>query len=161
MLVLIAMVGSLSLAVTSVMLRPLARFSAATKRMATGDLEQRVRVDSDDELGQLSKNFNAMAAQLETQDFPLRRISMDAYLQRIGNTLRPALEQKGILRVRATEAVVLLEPDLMETVCLNLLDNARKAIDGSGIIVLEGLVERKRDIASACRTAARKFPLRS
>ena len=49
------------------MLRPLARLSAATKRMASGDLEHRVRVDSDDELGRLSRDFNTMAMQLEAQ----------------------------------------------------------------------------------------------
>ena len=218
MLALVAVVGALSLTVTSVMLRPLTRLSAATKRMADGDLEHRVRVDSDDELGKLSRDFNAMAAQLEAQvqelrdaaqrqedfigsfaheiktpltsiigyadllrsrlstpeqvresagyifsegrrleslsqklmdlivlekqDFPLRLTSMGAYLQRIGNTLRPALEQRGIrLRVRSEDATIPLEPDLMETVCLNLLDNARKAVDGSGVIVLEGFVE--------------------
>lgn len=218
MLALIALVGVLSLAVTSVMLRPLERLSAATKRMAGGDLEHRVRVDSDDELGRLSKDFNTMASQLEAQvqelkdaaqrqedfigsfaheiktpltsiigyadllrsrpsspeqvwesagyifnegrrleslsqklmdlivlekqDFPLRYVSMDAYLQRIGNTLRPALEQRGIrLRVRSEDAAIPLEPDLMETVCLNLLDNARKAIDSGGIVVLEGFAE--------------------
>lgn len=218
MLALIAIVGVLSLAVTSVMLRPLARLSAATKRMAGGDLEHRVRVDSDDELGRLSRDFNAMAAQLEAQvqelkdaaqrqedfigsfaheiktpltsiigyadllrsrpvtpeqmregagyifsegrrleslsqklmdlivlekhDFPLRQISMEPYLQRIGNTLWPAFEQTGIrLRIRVEDAQISIEPDLMETVCLNLLDNARKAIDGNGIIVLEGFAE--------------------
>ena len=67
MLALTAIVGALSLAVASVILRPLARLSAATKRMAAGELDQRVRVDSSDELGRLSEDFNAMAARLEEQ----------------------------------------------------------------------------------------------
>ena len=29
----------------------------------------------------------------------------------------------------------------MESVCLNLVDNARKSIDGNGTIMLEGMVE--------------------
>ena len=45
------------------------------------------------------------------------------------------------LTVRADAAKIPLEADLMEAVCLNLLDNARKAMDGRGIIILEGLVE--------------------
>lgn len=216
MLVLIAVVAILALAVSSVMLRPLARLSAAAKRMAAGDLEQRVRVDSSDEFGQLSADFNTMAAQLkaqvqaltdaarrqedfigsfaheiktpltsiigyadllrsrpvtpdqiregagyifsegrrlealsqklmdlivlEKQEFPLRPTAMDAYLRQIGGTLLPALEQKGIsLRIHAAQATIPLEPDLMKTVCLNLLDNARKAIDDRGMILLEGL----------------------
>ena len=216
MLVVISVVGALSLAVTTVMLRPLARLSSATKRMARGELEHRVPVDSEDELGRLSKDFNAMAAKLEAQvqalkdaarrqedfigsfaheiktpltsiigyadllrsrplspeqtresagyifsegrrleslsrklmdlivlekqNFPLRQVSMADYLQRIGGALQPAFEKSGIrLRIRAVEAQIAIEPDLMETVCLNLLDNARKAIEGSGVVVLAGL----------------------
>ena len=67
---------------------------------------------------------------------------MDAFLRRAGGALRPALERQGIqLTVRARPGRVPLEPDLMETVVLNLLDNARKAIDGPGTILLEGQPE--------------------
>ena len=218
MLVLIAVVGAASFGVASLMLRPLARLSAATKRMAEGELKHRVRVESDDELGQLSSDFNIMAARLEEQvqqlkdaaqrqedfigsfaheiktpltsiigyadllrsrtasservresaeyifdegrrlellshklmelivlekeSFSMRCVLMDAYLRRIGQTLQPVFEREGgRLRVRAEKAQIFIEPDLIESVCLNLLDNARKAIDGDGVVVLEGLVQ--------------------
>lgn len=218
MLVLTAAVGVLSLVVSGLMVRPLGRLSAAARRMAAGELDVRVRVDSGDEVGRLAADFNTMAAQLEVQvqelkdaaqrqedfigsfaheiktpltsiigyadllrsrpstaeqvrdsagyifsegrrlealsrklmdlivldkqDFPLRPVPMDAFLRRVGGALRPVLEPCGIrLAVRAKAAVIPLEPDLMETVCLNLLDNARKAIDGGGVIILEGLPE--------------------
>lgn len=218
MLCLTAAVGLLSLAVSAMLLRPLNRLSAATCRMAAGELDQRVSVDRDDELGQLSADFNVMANRiqrqvrelresarrqedfigsfaheiktpltsiigyadllrsrtlspeqvrenamyifsegqrlealsrklmdmivLDRQDFPLRPIPMDAFLRQAGGALRPALEKQGIqLTVRARAARIPLEPDLMETVVLNLLDNARKAIDGKGYILLEGVPE--------------------
>ena len=218
MLAITAAVGALSLTVTALMLRPLSRLSAATRRMAAGELNQRVRVDSGDELGRLSADFNAMAARLEKQvqelteakrrqedfmgsfaheiktpltsiigyadllrsrpatpeqvrdsagyifregrrleslsrklmdlivldrqDFPLHPIPMDAFLRRVGGALRPVLESQDIrLTIRARAAVIPIEADLMETVCLNLLDNARKAIEGRGVIVLEGVPE--------------------
>lgn len=218
MLGLTAAVGLLSFAVAGVMLHPLAQLSAATKKMAAGDLKQRVRVESGDELGKLSADFNAMAEQLENQvqelkdaaqrqedfiasfaheiktpltsiigyadllrsremtaeqtrqsagyiftegrrlealshklmdlivlekqDFPLRTVRMAPYLQRIGGALEPALAKKSIrLRIRAEEGNLPLEPDLMETVLLNLLDNARKAIEQGGVILLEGFCE--------------------
>lgn len=67
MLGLVAAVGLVSLSVSVVMLRPLGRLSAATKRMAAGELSERVAVKGDDELAQLSTDFNVMAARLEAQ----------------------------------------------------------------------------------------------
>ena len=218
LLVLTGAVGALSLAVAAMLVRPLARLSAATRRMAEGELEQRVRVDGDDEIAQLSADFNVMAHRiqkqvaelkaaarrqedfigsfaheiktpltsiigyadllrsrpagpeqirenagyifsegrrlealsrklldlivLERQDFPLRPVPLDAFLRRTAGAAEPGLEQAGIrlvLRVRPVTA--LLEPDLMETVCLNLLDNARKAMEQGGEVLLEGLPE--------------------
>ena len=79
---------------------------------------------------------------LDKQDFPLRPTAMGSFLEETGNALRPALEQAGIrLRVKAEQAVVPLEPDLMKTVCLNLLDNARKATAPGGSIALTGRAE--------------------
>lgn len=78
---------------------------------------------------------------LEKQDFSLRAMPMDKFLYRIGGALRPVLESQGIqFAVRAQKCTVLIEPDLMETVCMNLLDNARKAVGDGGTIVLEGIV---------------------
>ena len=218
MLGLILAVGLVSLAVSALMLRPLRQLSSASRRMAEGELHQRVAVDSGDELGRLSEDFNTMAERLEQQvqaltdaarrqedflgsfaheiktpltsiigyadllrsrpasmeqvresagyifsegrrlealsrklmdlivldkqDFPLRETPMDRFLYQVAGALRPALEKAGIrLYLRAAPGLVPLEPDLMETVCLNLLDNARKAMDQGGAILLEGSPE--------------------
>jgi len=79
---------------------------------------------------------------LDRRDFPLRAAAMGAFLERTGNALRPALEGAGIrFTVEAEEAPVYLEPDLMEAVCLNLLDNARKATPEGGTVTLTGRAE--------------------
>lgn len=79
---------------------------------------------------------------LEQQDFPLRAVPIDTFLQRIGKTMLPVLEKQGIcLKIQAEKAVLSIEPDLLETVCLNLLDNARKAMDNGGAITFEGICE--------------------
>ena len=218
MLVLTGAVGGLSLAVAAMLARPLARLSAAARRMAEGELSQRVRVDGDDEIAQLSADFNVMAHRiqrqvaelkaaqrrqedfiasfaheiktpltsvigyadllrsrpagaaqvresagyifnegrrlealsrklldlivLERQDFPLRPVPLDAFLSRVAGAMEPPLQRAGIrLTVRAQAVTALMEPDLMETVCVNLLDNARKAMENGGEILLEGLAE--------------------
>ena len=76
---------------------------------------------------------------LDRRDFPLRPVSLRAFLERTGNALRPALEGAGLrFAIEAEETPVYLEPDLMETVCLNLLDNARKATPPGGSVTLTG-----------------------
>ena len=79
---------------------------------------------------------------LDRQDFPLRGVAMDAFLRQVGGAMRPALESQGIrLTVRAAAAEIPLEADLMKTVCMNLLDNARKAMEDGGSVTLEGRTE--------------------
>ena len=79
---------------------------------------------------------------LEKQIFSLHMIPMDSFLRQVGGALRPALETSGIhLTIRADAAKIPLDAGLMESVCLNLVDNARKSIDGNGTIMLEGMVE--------------------
>ena len=56
--------------------------------------------------------------------------------------MEPPLAQAGIrLTVRSQSVLALMEPDLMESVCVNLLDNARKAMDNGGEVLLEGFSE--------------------
>ncbi|HEU4731324.1 MAG TPA: HAMP domain-containing protein, partial [Kofleriaceae bacterium] len=60
------------LALAAVILRPVVSLSAATSRIAGGDLSARVPPAGDDELGRLCASFNAMAARIERDDAALR-----------------------------------------------------------------------------------------
>lgn len=77
---------------------------------------------------------------LEKEALPLRRVEMPAFLERMAGVLRPRLEQEGIrFEIRTDPGTAEIEPDLMESVCLNLLDNARKAVPKEGVICMEGI----------------------
>ena len=52
--------------------------------------------------------------------------------------VRPWKKRALPWRYRPAPGAAEIEPDLMESVCLNLLDNARKALDAGGRILLEG-----------------------
>ena len=53
--------------------------------------------------------------------------------------MQPSLKKLGIvLKVIVEDASLMLEPDLMKTVLLNLLDNGRKAMEGEGTLYLLG-----------------------
>jgi two-component system OmpR family sensor kinase/two-component system sensor histidine kinase BaeS len=57
--------------------RPLATLTAASARIADGDLAARVAVASGDELGTLAATFNRMAANLQTQETVRRNLMAD------------------------------------------------------------------------------------
>ena len=77
---------------------------------------------------------------LENQGLRLRAVEMPGFLEQAAGVVRPGLEQAGIrFAVHADPGTAEIEPDLMESVCLNLLDNARKAVENKGLIRLEGI----------------------
>ncbi len=216
MLGLILAAALAALAVSAWISRPLRRLSEAARQMAGGDLSQRMEVRGDDEIGQLSRDFDQMADQLQRhmqeltdaarrqEDFLhsfahetktpltsiigyaelllsrparpelvqesasnifregrrlerlshklldmvvleregaiLRPTEMTDFLEQVSDVFRPALEHADIrLETHAEPGTADIEPDLMESVCLNLLDNARKAITGEGLIRFEGI----------------------
>jgi signal transduction histidine kinase len=57
--------------------RPLGDLTAAARRMAAGDYEQRVPVRSDDEIGELASSFNIMAGAVENQERLRRQMAAD------------------------------------------------------------------------------------
>ena len=52
--------------------RPLGQLTATTEKIGTGDLSQRVKVTTDDEIGKLGTEFNQMVASLSEKEAQLR-----------------------------------------------------------------------------------------
>lgn len=76
---------------------------------------------------------------LKKQDFKLYRISAEVLFQGIEDTVDLLMKENQIQFFTKIEPGELyIEPDLMKTVCLNLLDNARKAVSENGKIYLKG-----------------------
>lgn len=82
---------------------------------------------------------------LKQQDFEFRKVSAKRFLTSVYDTVYPAMQETGIVfTANIQDGLLLIEPDLMKTVCMNILDNARKAIDGKdGRVVLTGRKIRK------------------
>ncbi len=193
--------------------RPLRRLTATVRRISGGDLSHRSRLETADEFGQLSRDFDAMAdkvqeniSRLETDmqrqesfmgafahelktpmtsiigfadllrqgtldentrmmaadyiyseahrlerlSFKLldllllkkdevifKRIWLETFINEIQRALSPGLKSKGIRLVcRAEQKRVALEPDLVKSLLYNIIDNASKAMEGEGLIVL-------------------------
>ena len=75
----IALASALAAMVATAALRPVRRLTAAAESVAaTGNLSERVEVESDDELGRLARRFNGMLAALEDSVGRQRRLVADA-----------------------------------------------------------------------------------
>ncbi|MDQ7820820.1 MAG: ATP-binding protein [Armatimonadota bacterium] len=57
--------------------RPLGRLAEAARRVARGDLTAHVEVESDDELGEVARTFNAMVAEIHRSEEDRRRLLAD------------------------------------------------------------------------------------
>jgi len=104
---------------------PLAQVSRAALAVARGDFSRRVAVDSDDEIGQVARSFNYMAAQLER----LEQLRRD-FIANVSHELRtPLTSLRGFIQgirdgaVPAAQQDKYLELALKELARLNRLVN--------------------------------------
>jgi len=67
----------LSIVLAQRLTRPLRQLTAATQAVAAGDLSQQVPVTSDDELGELARDFNQMALALATSEAQRQQLLAD------------------------------------------------------------------------------------
>ena len=116
----VAAVGAvlLALLLTRQILRPVESLTSAARGIAAGDLQQRVPVDSDDELGELARAFNVMAATRERLEELRRNLvndvahelrspitNLQGYLEVLRDGIAPATPQT--IEVLHEEAVLL------------------------------------------------------
>lgn len=213
-LILLAISTIVIFVVTRWLVSPIKRLSKATKGIADGHSIVPVRVSSEDEIGQLTRDFNTMARRLEKtmkelheaverqemfvgnfahelktpltsiigygdmlrskrlseeeivnysnlivvegkrlesmsmkllelivlkkQDFKMYRVNAQEFFQGIIDTVGLLMEKQMEFIVEIEPGELYIEPDLMKTVCLNLLDNARKSVGENGKIYLKG-----------------------
>lgn len=217
---LLVICAGLSYSAAWVLTRPLDKLSKTARALAAGDLACRTNIQTADEIGQLAREFDAMAARqeahvaaltatMEGQDRfissfthelktpmtsiigyadllrrgtlspeeqadaanyifsegkRLERLSLKlldlfladqqgialvpaspaALLRDLAAPLEPALAERGIrLTLSLEEGQCLLEPDLVRSLALNLLDNSRKALENGGAITLSCAMTEK------------------
>lgn len=76
-----------------ILLKPLSEINNAAKKLAKGEVEKRVHIDSEDEIGELADSFNIMAESLEKVD-TIRR----EFISNVSHELRsPITSIKGFI----------------------------------------------------------------
>ncbi len=137
----IALAAGLAALVATAALRPVRRLTAAAENVAsTGNLSERVDVKSDDELGRLATQFNAMLAALERSVGAQRRLVADA-----------SHELRTPLTAARTNVDLLREGKLPETEQRHALDEAS--------IELDALTKLLADLVELARGEERKLRL--
>lgn len=74
---------------------------------------------------------------LGKDDFPMTEVELTSLARQIKEAMAPVLEGKQVqLHVYCKPGRCRLEPELVKSLVLNLLDNGRKALDGGGTLAL-------------------------
>jgi two-component system sensor histidine kinase MprB len=129
----IAIAAALAAAVATAALRPVRRLTAAAETVAaTGNLGERVEVESNDELGRLATRFNGMLAALEESVGRQRRLVADA-----------SHELRTPLTAARTNVDLVREGKLPEEEVRHALDEASVELDSLTSLVSD-LVELAR-----------------
>ena len=101
----------LSLGLSRRILHPIEALTHAAREMERGDLSQRVRVDSNDEIGGLARAFNAMAEGLERLEQSRRNMVTD-----VAHELRTPLSNVRAYLEALRDGVIEPSPDILQSV---------------------------------------------
>lgn len=217
-LILLAVAAVFSWLLSTFLVRHMSRLKKATREIADGNLSYRSNVETDDEIGELSRDFDKMAEELEknvsllesaaeekdrfmgafthelktpmtsiigyaellrTQELDeedkedalqyiyseakrlenmslkllqlfvadkekleMKKVCPKDIVEDIVTHLTPTLNEQNIKIIcRTEEGFAVLEPDLVRTLIINLIDNARKAMDKKGRIRVDQKIE--------------------
>lgn len=98
-----------------------------------------------DQIVREGKRMEAMSMKLmdlivlRKQDFKRYNVSAEFFLSGVAETVSLLLKRENVeFQIMAEDALIKIEPDLMKTVVINLIDNGRKAVANGGIIKLTG-----------------------
>ena len=74
---------------------------------------------------------------LKKDKISMKPVNLESFISDVGKVLEPNLQKKEIRLVcKSEQGTVYLEPDLIQSLLYNLVDNASKAIEANGIIAL-------------------------
>ena len=162
---------AISLILSSTLLSPIRRMTHASESMADGDFTQKIPVESEDEIGTLSRTFNTMASQLETTLSELKNAERQRreFVANVSHELRTPLTSIRTYAETLSDSpdlpedtradflnVILNESDRMGKIVTDLLDLSR--LDAGGGIKLEpfSLERSVREVYTAIALSAER-----
>jgi signal transduction histidine kinase len=161
-----------SLFISGTLLSPIKGMTKAAEAMADGDFSSKIRVESEDEIGILSKTFNDMATQIETMLEELKKAEKlrREFVANVSHELRTPLtsirsyaetisDNRGIPNETEEEflRVIINESDRMTKIVQDLLELSRFDSGTGKLSVEEFSIEQSvRDVYAAIALDAHK-----
>ena len=146
--ILIPLLTLMSLALARSFIQPIQRLMRATKQIIAGDSAVQVKVDSDDEFGELSRSFNSMATTLEQREEAIR-----SQLQENDRLLLNILPARTAERLKQGEQSITEQYPSVSVLYADLegfQDLSAELAPGQAIVVLNELIGAFDDAAERC-----------
>jgi len=163
---------AISLIISRALLSPIRGMTKAAEAMADGDFSRKISVESEDEIGILSKTFNDMAKQIETMLEELKNAEKlrREFVANVSHELRTPLtnirsyaetisDDRAIPQETEEEflRVIINESDRMTKIVQDLLELSRFDSGASELSIEEFSIEKSlRDVYAAIALDARK-----
>jgi len=136
--------GGIGLSIYRSVARPVARLSEGASRLAAGDLDARIEVDSPDEFGALARQFNAMAGSIKDHQ---ERLVQSEKLAGIGRLAAGVAHE-----INNPLAVILGYANLLQRKAEGQLADDLRIIEDESLRakeIVEGLLDLSRPLATA------------
>ncbi len=136
--------GGIGLSIYRSVARPVARLGEGAARLAAGDLEARIAVDSPDEFGALARQFNAMAGSIKDHQ---ERLVQSEKLAGIGRLAAGVAHE-----INNPLAVILGYANLLQRGAKGQLADDLRIIENESLRakeIVEGLLDLSRPLATA------------
>ncbi len=124
---------------------PLTSIIGYSDMLRTMDMSQEETLEAANYIYSQGKRLESLSFKLlelivlEKQDFVFKEISVKELMQEVEKVVSSALGQRMIgLKLSVEEGAIYGERDLLESLFINLVDNARKALQEKGIIQIHG-----------------------
>jgi signal transduction histidine kinase len=144
--------GGIGLSIYRSVARPVARLSEGAARLAAGDLEARIEVDSPDEFGDLARQFNTMASSIKDHQ---ERLVQSEKLAGIGRLAAGVAHE-----INNPLAVILGYANLLQRGATGRLAEDLRIIEDESLRARE-IVEGLLDLSRPLGTAAEPVDLRA
>jgi class 3 adenylate cyclase len=146
--ILIPLLTLMSLALARSFIQPIQRLIGATKQIIAGDSSVQVKVDSDDEFGELSRSFNSMATTLQQREESIR-----SQLQENDRLLLNILPARTAERLKQGEQSITEQYPSVSVLYADLegfQDLSAELAPDQAIVVLNELIGAFDDAAERC-----------